>query len=412
MFTALRNKFLLINFFAILIIMLLSFFSIFFITFSNLKHEIHKKLTLENQAQNLSEYDEYNNITNLLPNSIMFTITVDEENGMLYIDNPYAINLSSSSYDYSNFVKLADSEILNNNIFKYGNSFFAYKKFDNKIIFLDVTRDVKVLINYIYSFATVLLFTTVVLFFFSKYLANKAILPIQKTFKKQKDFISDVSHELKTPLTIMNTNIDLVLSNSDEKVSDQEKWLKYAKDEISHMTNLINDMLYLTKNENMIKKDFNIFNFSEVCENIISQMEAIVSSKDIKLHKNIVNDLYIKGNINQIKQVLKIVIDNAIKFCNTNGDIKIDIVKQNNLVVFSITNTGMCIDKKHIPHLFDRFYKVDESRNRNNGGYGLGLSIAKNIIDNHYGNIKITSTKDIDTTVTIKFKHMSKKTNS
>jgi signal transduction histidine kinase len=256
------------------------------------------------------------------------------------------------------------------------------------IVFMDVTAQQGILTNLIYTFTVVGLMMLIVIYFLSRYFANRSIAPVREAFEKQKQFIADASHELKTPLAIINTNTDVLLANQEETIESQAKWLHYIKSETERMSGLTNDLLYLTQMEdsrsNLIHTGFNM---SEAVESIILPMEAVIFEKNISLDYSIDPDLMVHGNPEQIKQVVLILLDNAVKYSGPTGAVNITLQKQNHDVMLTISNTGEGIAPEHLDRIFDRFYRTDASRARKHGGHGLGLAIAKSIVEQHKGEI-------------------------
>lgn len=410
MFKKLRNRFLFINMIAIVLVLLVAFIAIFTITLSNVQDDI--RMQLERTAfQNISIPNKPNNIEIISNNpdnfsspSITFWIALDNEKNILEVFNP---NYSGLTEDAANeMAELVLEKTNSSGYFKMNGSYWAYQLSETfigyKLTFLDVTNSFNILSNLLYSFLLVSAVTILVIFLFSKYFADKAIQPIQETFDKQKQFVSNASHELKTPLTVINTNIDLVLTNPDSTIQSQEKWLQYIKEESNRMSKLTNDLLYLARMDYTEQNKVLLsIDFSSLVEKSILPMEAIAYEKEITLTYQIAPNIQILGDPDQLQQVIIIILDNAIKYCNPNGTVSIDLINNTTTATLKITNTGSGIDSEHLTHIFDRFYRVDSSRNRTTGGYGLGLSIAKSIVDAHKGKIEIQSSSDTNTTVKI-----------
>nr|WP_145404770.1 HAMP domain-containing sensor histidine kinase [Paenibacillus xylanexedens] len=256
------------------------------------------------------------------------------------------------------------------------------------IVFMDVTAQQGILTNLIYTFAVVGLAMLIVIYFLSRYFANRSIAPVREAFEKQKQFIADASHELKTPLAIINTNTDVLLANQEETIESQAKWLHYIKSETERMSGLTNDLLYLTQMDdsrsNLIHTTFNM---SDAVESIILPMEAVIFEKNISLDYNIEPDLNVHGNREQIKQVILILLDNAVKYSGPKGSVNVTLQKLNHDVMLTVFNTGEGIAPEHLDRIFDRFYRTDSSRARKHGGHGLGLAIARSIVEQHKGEI-------------------------
>lgn len=267
------------------------------------------------------------------------------------------------------------------------------------IVFLDVSARQDILTNLIYTFAIVGVVMLIVIFFTSRYFANRSIAPVKEAFDKQKQFIADASHELKTPLTIIHTNADVLLSNGQDTINRQAKWLHYIKSETERMTRLTNDLLYLTEMDDArARMIFSKFNMSDAVETILLTMEAVFFEKNVEFHYEIDPGLKVNGNNEQIKQVIMILLDNAVKYTQAGGKVDLALKKQHQEAVLAITNTGEGIAPEHLVRIFDRFYRTDTSRARKQGGYGLGLAIAKSIIDQHKGRIYAKSSLGESTT--------------
>ena len=206
--------------------------------------------------------------------------------------------------------------------------------------------------------------------------------------KSQKQFIADASHELKTPLTIIKTNTSLVLSNPEDTIKNQSKWIKYIESQSDRMSNLVNEMLSLAKldiEEN--KLILSSIDISKIIENMLISFDAIIFENNISLEENITKNIFIDGNEESIRKLFSILMDNAIKYTNLKGKISVDLYLDRAKAILEIKNTGEGIDREHLDKIFERFYRIDNSRARDTGGYGLGLSIAKSIVDQHKGKI-------------------------
>ena len=161
-------------------------------------------------------------------------------------------------------------------------------------------------------------------------------------------------------------------------------------------------MLSLAKIDyNICHDEFVVFNLSKLLNNILLTFEAVIFENKIELESNIEEDISIKGDKESIKKVLTILLDNAIKYTNQSGKIDVDLRQEKNKIKIKVKNSGEGINKKDINKIFERFYRVDTSRARESGGYGLGLSIAKSIVENHNGKIYAESNVGKDTTFII-----------
>lgn len=224
------------------------------------------------------------------------------------------------------------------------------------------------------------------------YIANKAVKPVEESYNSQKRFIADASHELKTPLAIVKTNVEILKSNKKETVESQGKWINYISFQTDRMEKLINDLLYLAKADNNeilgVKSEFDI---SYVIMNQLLSFEAIIYENELKLNYDIQDNIEFCGNKEGINQLVGILVDNAIKHSYKNKEIEISLKERKGIINFSVTNYGDTIAEKDLDKIFERFYRIDKSRSREKGGYGLGLSIAKTIVKKENGKIKAVS---------------------
>lgn len=220
--------------------------------------------------------------------------------------------------------------------------------------------------------------------------------PVEDAFEKQKDFIADASHELKTPLSVITASAEALEKNPKEK-----KWLTNIKNESDRMNNLIIDLLDLAKTENG-NIELSMGNLSKTIELSVLTFEGIAFEKNIKLDYHIDDNVNMKMNENAIKQVVEILLDNAIKHSKEKGKVEVKLKESNNIEL-TVSNLGDPIPSGEEEKIFNRFYRIDKARNRNENRYGLGLAIAKNIVTLHKGTIKAYS-KNGKTTFQIIFK--------
>ncbi|MDL2276495.1 HAMP domain-containing histidine kinase [Breznakia sp. OttesenSCG-928-G09] len=400
MFKKLRNKFLFINLIAIILVLLISFASIFMITYKKIESDVVSQL---NQAMLLKDDQKKNNPPTPpdnkvlgkedVPPSTSFQIEINGSKKIIAIHNPHFSNINNSTYT-AMIEKLSfDKE---SNFFSLNGTYWAYRiitfKDHYQVAFVDISNNVSTLTSMLFAFLIVSIISIIIAIFFSKIFADRAIKPIKETFQKQKQFVSDASHELKTPLTIINTNIDLVLSNEKDQVTNQKKWLINIKDETSRMTKLTNNLLYLAKlDDHNIQALYHDFDFSSTLEEATLSIEGIAFEKGLEIKSNIQKNIIIHGSSEQLRQVIIILLDNAIKYSENTNKIEVLLTKQNKKAILEVINYGTSIDQEQQEKLFDRFYRADDSRNSQTGGHGLGLSIAKDIIQKHQGNILLNS---------------------
>lgn len=255
----------------------------------------------------------------------------------------------------------------------------------------------------------ILVYTNGVIFIFSGVagfvLAGKTFLPIEKAMEDQKRFISDASHELKTPLASMQTSIEVTLRDKNLKIKDAKKILKETLNDIENLKYLTNTLLGLSKYQQNHEIVFEKINSVKISKEVFEKFKNIADKKKVKLTKNISNFDFL-GSIDEIKKLIFILLDNAIKYTPKNGAVNLSVYKKKKFVYVKITDNGIGISKKDLPHIFERFYRADSARTSNqnqDGGYGLGLSLAQDIIKAHKGKISVTSELNQGSTFLVKF---------
>ncbi len=206
----------------------------------------------------------------------------------------------------------------------------------------------------------------VIVYIIAKKIARIIVKPVEEAFEKQKQFISDASHELKTPLAVIEANADVL----QDKVGEN-KWITYIQNETQSMNKLVNDLLTLSKMENIKNVNMQKFDLSKAVEMEIAVFESMIYEKEIKLETNIEEGIYFNGEKEDIKHVISIILDNAIKHTKNEGKIIINTQKEKNDIKIEVKNQGEPIPEDEQEKIFERFYRVDKSRNRNEKRYGL-----------------------------------------
>jgi signal transduction histidine kinase len=234
----------------------------------------------------------------------------------------------------------------------------------------------------------------------SFYMANRATGPIQNSWQQQIDFLSDASHELRTPLAVIQTNLEVVMASPAEPVCSQGQWLQNIQEETSQMTKLVDSLLFLARSDsNQLPLANEPFSLNTIIKQATSPFEPVAAAKKLTLCVAAEAVVTVIGDATRIKQVITIIIDNAIHYTPADGVICVNLAKLKNKCIVTVADSGIGIDPAVIDKIFDRFYQVD--RSRSNRGAGLGLAIAKAIIEKHGGHIMVASALGRGTTFTI-----------
>lgn len=253
------------------------------------------------------------------------------------------------------------------------------------VIVVDISADLAIMQS-LYKISLVIIICSLVfVFIFSYFLSKWAIQPVKTAFENQRRFISDASHELKTPLTVISANADVLESEIGEN-----KWLENIKSQSEIMSSLVYDLLDLAKmDETKEQLIFSEFDLSNVVLSKSLEFECTAFESGKTFEQNITENIRYRGNEDSIKHLVTILIDNAIKHSAENGIVRVALTKAGNKNIFQVYNTGNGIKNSEKDKIFNRFYRSDESRSKVTGGYGLGLSIAKSIVDAHKGTITV-----------------------
>jgi len=270
----------------------------------------------------------------------------------------------------------------------------------NSIVFLDVQDVHDALWLILRNMLIVGIFVLGVLALISYYFASRAIRPVEESIRRQRRFVSDASHELKTPLAIINSNAEAIMADKAATVESQQKWLDRIGEESDRMNTLIDSMLQLARSEESSGGESLPADISEAAEKEINRVEAILFEKGISLtFKKSVSKAIARCDAERIRQAILILLDNAVKYTENGGKVLVETGCSRNMVFVRVSNTGSGIPKEDLSRIFDRFYRVDKSRNSSpspqaeagvgQSGYGLGLAIAKNIVERDRGRIRV-----------------------
>ena len=256
-----------------------------------------------------------------------------------------------------------------------------------RIVLFDRFSSASNLRAYTWYTLTAVLVGVLCYFAISLVLAQIALKPVEINWAKQRQFVADASHELKTPLSVIMANTEIIASHADETVESQMKWIENTRSESRRMAELVGDLLFLAKNDDGLKAAMEVVNLSECIETIVLSHESLFYENGKTFSYEIAPDVRVFGNMGQLKQLATILLDNANKYSIGEGNIRLQVVGGIKHAHLTVSNSCAPLSDEQLDHLFDRFYTVDESRNKNVTGNGLGLSIAQIICQTHRGSI-------------------------
>ena len=316
----------------------------------------------------------------------IYTIILDDNGAYKELIN----NTNNDELEEKNIKEIANNIINNHhdslhigNLYttKYAYAFTP----NNTLIIMDNTELNTILTNELITNILLFLLCEIAIFIFTYLITKWIISPVSASFEKQKTFVADASHELKTPLSVMVASADAYFNDKDEK------WIHNMKSESERMIKLVTELLDLAKTDSEQDIVMEQNNLSDIIESSILTFESLLYEHKIKLKYDIPPDIKMLCNENMIIELMSILIDNAIKHSTEPGKVEVLLSKKNKQIILEVKNKGLPIKKEDEEKIFERFYKVDTSRNRNSNNYGLGLAIAKNIVERHSGVISAHS---------------------
>lgn len=381
-FNSLRYKFILIPLIIVGALLLVTFITIFSITYSTTLDEVDKTIEIGAPAT-----------PDALANG-KFMYLKEAQNGDY--SSLTAYNFGAYTPENVTTIKALMSNP-DKGRFNFSNRYYAYsiKSFDTEdgthvtiYTIFDWTEQRNTIMSLGVTLLTVFLISIVVISGLSYILAISATKPIKEAFDKEKDLLANASHELKTPITVAKTNLDLVLSDPHGTVAENQRWLEGAKYQIDRMNSLILQILEISRLErNVYQSEKTDVNISDLIEGIFLSFEAGCYENNIRFVSSLQPDVFYKCNKVEAEKLITILVDNAIKYTPRGGEICITLAKTLKNISIKVTNTGEGIPPEMIDKIFDRFYKLDESHKEAGKSFGLGLSIAKLISKSMGGDV-------------------------
>lgn len=238
------------------------------------------------------------------------------------------------------------------------------------------------------------------------FFAGRSLKPIREAYASKQEFLANASHELKTPLSVIMLSTETLEGEIKPDLAFQRQIVTDIKEETQKMNHLVSDLLYLARNDSRTATaNFEPFSLSEILEKEIASYEKMAQSKGLTLSTTITPNIKVVGDRKQLLSVITILVDNAMKYTKTGGQIFIELEKTNTNkkqgIKLSVKDTGIGIPEQELKRIFERFYRSETSRSKETGGYGLGLAIAKEIVEQHGGSIRVESIEKVGTTFSV-----------
>jgi len=314
-----------------------------------------------------------------------FVVEVNKDGNVREIDTSHiAAVTSNDAVEYANKVISGSKKSGYKGIYKYT---VVDQSYGYMLVFMDCRSQIQTATVFLLTSCGVAFANLLLVFLLVSVFSKKAINPIIESIEKQKQFITDAGHEIKTPLAIISANADVL-----ELTGGENEWIASIRNQTIRLDKLVKNLLMLSKmDEDNIKLVFTDFDLSDAVFKAAGPFETIAQTHNKKFLMDIQPDLKLHGDEGGIHQLVSTLVDNAIKYSNEEGTIKISLSAAKKGAKLEVYNTTDEIHKENLDKLFDRFYRADFSRTRETGGYGIGLSIAKSIVQAHYGKISVRS---------------------
>lgn len=313
-----------------------------------------------------------------------FSIKLNDEMEVIDVNSNSSLVLDDDILDYGEEIEIIDGETGYISGYKYK---VAEKKYGYLIIFVDYSRDLALISSTIQNSIIYLLLELILFLILLMAFSKKLLAPVVESYKKQREFITNASHELKTPLAIMNTNADVL-----EMEHGKNKWTSSMKNQISRLSELIDGLITLTRMNEVSNDELKLsFSLSKNVNEVVEQFSLHAKEHNKQFDLDVDTGILLNGDEQSIRKLIIILIENALKYSEDNSEIKVSLKQVGKRKVLKVINVAPNLKVGKYDVLFERFYRSDDSRNSQTGGYGIGLSIAKQITLNHRGKISAES---------------------
>ena len=314
-----------------------------------------------------------------------FTVTIREDGTVERIDVKNIASISSDTAE--EYAKELYQKGKTSGFFSGYKYMTVEKNGSTMYIFLNCQREISTMKTYILASTGISAFGLVIVFVMIYFFSGKVLKPVSESYEKQKRFITDASHEIKTPLTIIDANTEVL-----EMIEGENEWTKSTRKQIARLTSLTEKLVFLSRmDEEATRLEKEPFSLSDAITDTIDSFIAVARTKEKQLQTDIAEHVDYVGDEKTIRQMISLLLDNAIKYSSEHGMIRITLKTSGKNKIITVWNTTDQIKKGKQDILFERFYRMDESHNSKTGGFGIGLSVVYAIVKAHKGRITARS---------------------
>ena len=345
----------------------------------------HGRVPMKDEIEHMDGINLYNYNEESPYRLRYFTVIYDDENhAVSNVDHIAAID-NGTAVVMADIVRMSGRETGSYNDYRY-----RISKDDDMVVFVDYTAEYEA-IDWLTVFLGMIaigfiLMITIVFYFLSK----RIVKPFEENARMQKQFITDASHELKTPIAIISANAEVLAYKNGES-----EWLDNITTQVTRISELVGELLTLNRLEEVDEiSDIEPVNVSELTRSVCTDFEEVFRSRNVEINYDIQPDVTVNGNADQLKRLVSVLVENASKYASDNGEVRVALKKETRYTTLRVFNTCEIDQDVDYQHLFDRFYRPDSSRTSSSGGHGIGLSIAKRIAILHGGSIEAIPSDD------------------
>ncbi len=399
MFRKLRIKFICIATLSVLMVLFIVLGSVNLITYRNALSEIFTTLEfISKHSDTIVREDEIAKLKDkeITPETQFetryITLLLDKDGNLMNFDVEHIAAIQDTEIE--EFAEYAVASSKNRGIYIYDGLSYAFLKSadgeNTRLTIMDCTRIISSVNFFVrFSFYIGVLSVLLVTFIFSVF-ARRVVSPYVKNAQAQKQFITNASHELKTPLAVISANTEVI-----EMINGKSEWTESTVKQVNRMSELISQLVVLSRLEERQDIVLTDVDMTEEVRSVMTSFRSISETQGIKLNANIADDVHVVADQKGLRELVNILLDNAVKYCDAEGTVDVSLQKKGRSAVFIVSNDYAGGDGVDYKQFFDRFYREDKSHNSEKKGYGIGLSMAESLVRMFKGKISVAYKKPV-----------------